>query len=334
MAVVLVALPALACYGESDPEAKVVATIDGQPVRMTAVDSLVGDQLAQMERQYHQERYDLTKAAAERAVRDRLLEQEAATRGLTLAEFIAQQAAGQVEVTDEDVVVFYRQNIGGLGGRSIDEVRPQIREYLETREVNAILDSIGDELASTRDIAILVEPVRAELNNEGSPASGPRNAPIVLTEFSDFECPFCRRFYDTLNRLKEEYEGQLRVVYRQYPLNIHPNAHAAAEASLCAEEQGEFWAMHDLMFEEQTGLDAEGLKEKAARIGLNEEEFAACLASGRFAEQIRRDREEADRLGITGTPFVFINGISVPGGAAPYEVIKEMIDEELARAGN
>jgi protein-disulfide isomerase len=330
----LIALPALACSGGGDPQAEVVARIDGEPVRMAAVDSLVGDRLAQMEYDYRQERYNLMEAAVQRLVRDRLLEQAAAAQELTLAEFIAQKASDQVDVTEEEMVTFYRQNLGAMGGRSLDDLRPQLRDYLENRELNAILDSIGNELASTRDVEFLLDPVRVELSNEGAPALGPGDAPVVLTEFSDFECPYCGRFFSTLNRLKEEYAGQLRVVYRQYPLDTHPNAYNAAKASLCAHEQGEFWAMHDLMFQEQDSLGLEALKEKAARLELDEEAFNECLESDRFAEQIQRDMAEADRLGITGTPFVLVNGVPVPGGAAPYNVMKELIEEALARAGS
>ncbi|NIR46172.1 MAG: thioredoxin domain-containing protein [Gemmatimonadetes bacterium] len=328
----LATLPLIGCSQGGSQSDEVLVRIDGEPVRMTAVDSLVGDRLAQMERDYRQERQNLMEAALQRVVRDRLIEKAAAARGLTSAEFIAQEAADQVEVTEEDMVTFYRQNMAAMAGRSLEEIRPQLREYLETRELNEVLDSIGETLKETHDVVMLMEPIRADLSNEGSPALGPGNAPVTLTEFSDFECPYCRRFFDTLNRLKQEYEDQLRVVYRQYPLSTHPNAYKAAMASLCAHEQREFWAMHDILFLEQDSLGVEALKRKASRLGLNEEEFASCLESDRYATQIERDVQEADRLGITGTPFVFVNGVAVPGGAAPYDVMKEMIEEELARA--
>jgi protein-disulfide isomerase len=163
---------------------------------------------------------------------------------------------------------------------------------------------------------------------------GPEDAPVTLVEFSDFECPYCAQFYRTLKQLAENYSGRLRVVYRQFPIRTHPNAYAAAEASLCAHDQGEFWAMHDVMFEDQDNLDPTSLREKAERIGLDLEQYDTCLASERHAERIDRDRREARRLGVDGTPAIFVNGVPLAVGAPAYSVAARAIDEELSRAGS
>ena len=140
-------------------------------------------------------------------------------------------------------------------------------------------------------------------------------------EFADFECPYCVRIVSSLKRLEETYGDNVRLVFRQFPLSsIHRHAQKAAEASLCADEQGKFWEMHDVMFEEQGTLGLTDLKEKAARLGLDSERFDACLDSSKYAARVAADFDAARRLGLTGTPAMFINGRFL-SGAQPYELI-------------
>jgi predicted DsbA family dithiol-disulfide isomerase len=318
-----------ACAPESE-DTKVLATIDGAEVTMADLDEVAGDRIAQLDFEYQSQRHQLVQAALDRVVRDRLLEDEAAARGLSLEEMIAAETFG-AEVTEEEVVVWYRQNMAALGGRSLEELQPRIEEFLLNNKRDQILNSLAARLREGREVVILLEPLRIDFENAGSPAVGPAGAPVTLTEFSDFECPYCGRFFPTLQRLKETYGDRLRVVFRQYPLANHPNAFKAAEASLCAHDQGRFWELHDLMFTEQDRLDIESLKEKAERLGLDRARFDACLDSGQHAERIRVDLRAGDRAGVSGTPSLYINGIPVPGGAAPYESIAELIDEELER---
>ena len=164
----------------------------------------------------------------------------------------------------------------------------------------------------------------------GFPATGPPDATVIIVEFSDFQCPFCARFLPTLERAKTEYAGKLRVVYRHLPpSSIHPYAQKAAEASLCAADQGKFRALHDLMFAEQQALEVPDLKEKARRLGLDAAEFDRCPDQGRHEGAVRRDFLAGEALGITGTPALFINGRSLPG-AVPFEHLAKLIDDELA----
>jgi protein-disulfide isomerase len=321
-----------ACSSASSDDPEWVATIDGAPVTMAEVEDVLGDDLAQMDQEYRRQRHQLVEAGLDRAIRDRLLEEEAAARGLSVDEVIAAETRG-LAVSDADVAAFYEQNRAALGGGSLEEWSPRIRQFMEENRQQSALNDLGARLAQGKDVVVLLDPYRVELNNEGSPIFGPANAPVTLTEFSDFECPYCGQFFPTLKRLAETYGDDLKVVYRQYPLDTHAHAWKAAEASLCAHDQDRFWEMHDLMFEEQGTLGVESLIEKAERLGLDVGQFRACLDSGRHAEQIRRDMREANRIGVDGTPAVFVNGIPAPGGAAPYEVLAELIDDELGRGG-
>jgi protein-disulfide isomerase len=172
--------------------------------------------------------------------------------------------------------------------------------------------------------------VRYDIPTEGYPSRGPEDAPITIVEFSDFECPFCRRFFEqTYAPLLEAYPGQIRFVYRNLPLtSIHPNAMPAAVASLCANDQDAYWDYHDKLFSSETfGRDT--YVQYATDLGLDVEEFTACLDSGKHDEFIQQDMDFALNLGVQSTPTFFINGLAIVG-AQPLPNFQQLIDLELA----
>ena len=118
-------------------------------------------------------------------------------------------------------------------------------------------------------------------------------------EFSDFQCPYCSRLVPELDQVVQKYGNQVRLVFRQFPLTMHPFAKKAAEAALCANEQGKFWEMHDAMFHDQQGLAVDALKAKAAAIGLNTEHFNYCLDAGKYASGVNTDIEAGEAAGGT-----------------------------------
>jgi protein-disulfide isomerase len=180
-------------------------------------------------------------------------------------------------------------------------------------------------------VEILLEPPRVAVAAVG-PAKGPADAPVTIIEFSDFQCPYCKRALPTLSQLLEKYPEKIRVVYRHLPLEgIHPRARPAAAASVCAEDQGRFWDYHDLVFENNRALEDADLESYAGRAGLDVESFKQCIADGRHRERIDADIEAATQAGITGTPAFVVNGI-VMRGAKPLDDFAVVIDAELARA--
>jgi protein-disulfide isomerase len=162
---------------------------------------------------------------------------------------------------------------------------------------------------------------------------GDENAPVTIVEWSDFECPFCTRFYEqTLGLIDEQYiqTGKVKLVYRDYPLGFHPNAQKAAEAAECADEQDMFWEMHDLLFERGVTGGTESFKQFAVDLGLNANEFNDCLDSGEMAAEVAKDMQDGQAAGIRGTPGFIINGQLV-SGAQPFANFKQVIDAELAK---
>lgn len=184
-----------------------------------------------------------------------------------------------------------------------------------------------------------VAPVTADDHIKGNP-----NAPIVFIEYSDFDCPFCRQFHDTMNTVMNEYgiDGRVAWVYRHFPIvSRHPNAIRVAEASECAAELGgndAFWAFSDLAFGQRGGIndptDISRLSEFAVASGVDERQFTTCLQSGRYTQQILADIEEAMAAGAEGTPHVVViagDEQGVINGAQPYEVMVSIIENLLSQ---
>ncbi len=183
-------------------------------------------------------------------------------------------------------------------------------------------------------------PVRTSVAD--APFLGRADAPVTIVEFSDYQCPFCQRFFAaTFPALKTEYidAGKVRYVFRDFPLEMHPQARKAAEAAHCAGEQGKYWEMHDALFQNQGALAPEQLAEHARTVGVDGATFDACLASGRHAPRVERGLADGAAAGVQGTPG-FVVGKTTAGdvvegtpirGAQPLETFRRIIDRALAQ---
>ncbi len=179
---------------------------------------------------------------------------------------------------------------------------------------------------------------------DDDPYLGNRDAKLVVVEFSDFQCPFCRKFYvESLKQFKKEYveTGKVMFVYRDFPLNFHPMAEISGEAAQCANDQGKFWELHDKIFDEQqkrgTGTisySEADLKKWAEEIGLNMDEFNACLNEGKYKDEVNKDFDYGYKQGIRGTPGFYIYNretgkVKIIEGAYPYAQFKQIIEDML-----
>ncbi len=169
---------------------------------------------------------------------------------------------------------------------------------------------------------------------EAQPSKGPADALVTIVEFSEFQCPFCSRVLPTTARILDEYEGQVRIVWRNNPLPFHQQALPASIAAMEAYEQGgadKFWEMHDLLFENQRQLSREDIERYGQQVGLNMGELRAALDNEEHKDAIEADQTLARQIGARGTPNFFINGRQLTG-AQPFEAFKTVIDEEIATA--
>src|SRR5215216_2846775 len=172
--------------------------------------------------------------------------------------------------------------------------------------------------------------VRYDIPSEGFYSIGPEDAPITIVEFSDYQCPFCRRWHDEVYEpLLASYPGQIKLVYRNLPLtSIHPDALSAAEAAMCAGEQDAYWPYHEKLFSSDS-LGRQIYIHYAQELSLNMTTFEACMTEHKYQEAIQIDSDFAIDMGIRSTPTFFINGLAVVG-AQPLDVFKQVIDKELA----
>lgn len=188
----------------------------------------------------------------------------------------------------------------------------------------------GAPIAPTK---ISIRPVDAKNDH----IRGAKNAKVTIVEYSDFECPFCKRFHETMKQVLANYPNDVRWVYRHFPLDgLHQQARREAHASECAGEQGKFWEFADLILQETTsndGLDLSKLPDYARRIGMNVDQFNGCISSEKYAAAVREDEQDAQAAGAQGTPYSVIigpKGETTPlSGARPYADIKSAVDAIL-----
>jgi protein-disulfide isomerase len=184
---------------------------------------------------------------------------------------------------------------------------------------------------STQTQARFDEPTLYKVTLDDAPARGSASAPVTIVEFSDFQCPYCGRAYQSVNTIEKEYGSKVRLVMKQYPLGFHEHAKPAALAALAAGEQGKFWEMYDLLFTHNTKLDAASLEDYARQAGLDVAKWKADMADPKLAAQIDREQAQGNKLGVSGTPAFFINGRKMVG-AQPVDQFRANVEAELARA--
>ena len=171
-----------------------------------------------------------------------------------------------------------------------------------------------------------------QVDTAGRPERGGGvKAPVTIIEFSDYECPFCGRAEKIVNQVMTTYGDRIRLVYRDFPLEMHQHARLASEAANCANAQGKFWEYHAKLFDNQTALSEEQLKSYAGELGLDKAKFETCLKEKPFKAAIDKDMTDGSKVGVNGTPAFFINGRML-SGAQPFDKFKEVIDDELANA--
>ncbi|MDE2293805.1 MAG: thioredoxin domain-containing protein [Elusimicrobia bacterium] len=191
-------------------------------------------------------------------------------------------------------------------------------------------------LGDFKDLSVDPDKERlAKVDLRGSPVRGSKTAPVSIIEYTDFECPFCQRGYEIMrHQIMPAYEGKVKWIYKSLPLtSIHPWAQPAAIAAACVKEQGvdKFWKVHDDYFENQQDITPDNLDDKTAEFvkeaDVDAKKFQACYEAKKTLPAVNRDAQEADALGITGTPAFLVNGHLVPG--ADYRTLKRLIDEAL-----
>ncbi len=317
-----------------------VASIAGKPfteadfrkAAAAALDALEKQQAAQREQLKTQHAQELA-VTRERELRTLLDQRALDLEGLTSGRSgLAVLGDLQVTVVDEaDVKAFYLERQSQIQ-QPYAAIRDQIVEMLQNQRTDLETRRFTNALWLKHGIKALDKPKRVDIPGSG-PARGAANAPITIVEFSDFQCPYCVRTVPEIQQVLATYPDHVRVVYRQLPLrSIHPQAQAAAEASLCANDQGKFWEMHDALFALNGKLQDSSYADLATKLGLKADDFANCMTEHKHAKTVEADTAAADAVGATGTPYLLVNGRSL-NGAASFNDLAMLVEDELARLG-
>jgi protein-disulfide isomerase len=316
----------------SDPEgSKEAARIGGDSITVAELDARIKDDLFDQETDGRDpaKLYELRTEKLDELIDERLLEDEAKARGMSADDLAKLEESKARPVEQAEIQAFYDQVKARLGGAKLEAVADQIRRRLDAQRRFQARSDFVEGLREKAQVTVSLEPPRIPVEASG-PSVGPSAAPVTIVEFSDFQCPFCKRAVATVNEIAKRYPDQVRIVFRHFPLDGHALARPAAEASACADAQGKFWPYHDLLFESSPELGQERLRELAGKSSLDLAAFDACLADGRLRARVEQDLAAGREAGVSGTPAFFVNGIPLSGARSVDEFV-ELIERELAR---
>ncbi len=313
-----------------DP-ALVVGTVNGASVTAGELDKHLAEEMSRLSEEYLTKVHDARKQGLDEMLTDRAIELEAKAQGITKEDVVRKGVTEKMSTPSEaELKEFYDKFVKGKYNVPYEDAKMQIAQKMmeekQTERAKAFVEEIKKKYNATMSLPLPAIP-RVEVAATG-PSRGPANAPITIIEFSDFECPFCSRAKGTVDEVMQKYGDKIHLVYRQFPLPFHSHAKKAAEAAICADEQGKFWQMHDKMFDNNKNLTPDELKGYAKGLGLDSKKFDECLDSGKAAATVEKDIADGKKVFVNGTPHFFINGRGL-SGAQPIEAFAEIIDAEL-----
>jgi protein-disulfide isomerase len=280
-----------------------------------------------LEVEYERTRHATLDSELEKLVNKRVLDLEAQSAKTTPDALL-----GKLEkptVTDAEARDFYETRKERTH-ESYEALEKRIKDHLLEEKTKKNNDAYYATLRKKFHADISLEPLRAKVSTSG-PGRGPSAATVTIVEFADFQCPFCRQMEPVLAQALKRYPNTLRLVYKNYPLTeIHPDAMHAAEAAVCAGQQGKFWEMHDALFGPSAELTIPALRATAGRVGVESDKFEDCVRGHAADGTIQDDMLEGRALAFSGTPALFVNGRLIPGTIS-LENLSAMIDDELHR---
>ena len=311
-------------------DARPAATVGGAVITMDDLDKAAANQLAKV----HQQEFQVRSDALTGMIQQKLVANEAAARKVSEADLLQTEIdAKTANPTPEEVSQYYDKMKSRMGGKTLDDVKGDIEKVLKAQKANERRAQFLTELSAKNEVKIMLEPPRSNITlRPTAPVLGPADAPITIVEWSDYQCPFCKRAHPTIEQVMSEYKGKVRFIYLDYPLPFHPMAMPASQAAHCAEDQGKFWEYHKNLFESPGDLSKADLTKRATDVGLDAAAFEACAASSKHDGLIKTNYDDGAALGVTGTPAFFINGRMLVG-AQPIEQFRDIINDELTRKG-
>jgi predicted DsbA family dithiol-disulfide isomerase len=309
--------------GAQQNNSAVVAEIGSQKLTRADLEQKQAAKLLQARYQY----YLAEREAVNQLIEDHLLEMEAQREHMTVEQLLERKVTSQVKDPSEDQLqVFYE---GLRTEEPFATVREKIVGTLRQIRLAKARAAYLESLRSQVSVLIGLAPPKTEVAFDNAPRRGPQDAPVLIVEFADYECPYCQRIHPELKKLEEEFAGKVALAFKDFPLPMHADAEKAAEATRCAAEQGKFWEFHDTLFDNNQKLELAQLKEYARTLKLDAARFDKCLDTSEQAAAVKKDLVQGRRLGLTGTPSFFINGHFL-SGAVKYSTLREIVEQQLA----
>ena len=305
---------------------RVLATVNGQAITAGDVEESLRPLIFDVQTQI----YKLRKQQLDAKINDLLLERESQARKVAPEALLETEVTAKLKkVTEEDVQAFFEEHKQDIGGEFAQK-KDQVRIYLEERESRRAESAFAERLRTAAALKLfLKEPEQPvyQISTEDQPSKGTQTAAVTIVEFTDYQCPTCAATSPVLERLLTEYNGKVRLVVRDFPLEQHGDAFKAAEAAEAAREQGKYWEYVALLMKNQSALSPDQLKVYASQLSLDRKRFDEALDSDKFADKVQRDLRDGIKYGVAGTPAIFINGRLVADRT--YETLKAAIDTTL-----
>jgi protein-disulfide isomerase len=304
-----------------------VATVGGKTITQSELDKHVKQRMVAIE----QQKYEAMREGLEELIDKELMAQEAKARGTTVEALEKVEVKDKVaQPSDADIQELYDANKEELGGEPLEKVKPRLVEFLQQMEEGKLHGVLISQLKSKYKTSITLKAPTVEVANGSRPPLGNPKATVKIIEFSDYECPYCKKGEEAVKQVMKEYGDRVQLYYRDYPLPFHKHARNASLMANCANAQGKFWEYHGKLFAMEE-LSTEKMKAAAGEIGLDKAKFDKCFEDQEFKKAVDQDVTDAQNVGVTGTPTFFVNG-RVLTGAQPFEAFKQVIDEELAKS--
>lgn len=306
--------------------ARVLATVNDKKITMGDIEESLRPLIFNVQEQV----YALRKQDVELKVNDTLLAQEAQKKGVTTQALLNAELSAKVPpVTEAQAQEFYNKNKDRISGEFAD-LKTQIIQYMREEKEQAATVAYAEQLRRASKVEVNLtapESPAFTIATDDQPVKGNAKALVTIVEFTDYECPSCARQHPVLEKIVSEFGDRVRLVVRDFPLTQHANARKAAEAAEAAREQNKYWEYVSVLFQNQSALSVDKLRQYATDLGLDRAKFDASLDSGKFAEKVQRDVLDGHKLGINGTPTLFINGKRISDNS--YESMKATIEAAL-----
>jgi protein-disulfide isomerase len=303
-----------------------VATVNGQTIYEDELAPLIQGQLMPLRNQ----EYEIKKKAMDGLIQQKLLEAAAEKKGVTSEQLLTQEVDSKIADPSDAELQGYYMALRDRIKSPYSEVQSQLRASLKQAKIQQARQDYMKDLRSGSNVEVQLSAPRINVAYDTARVRGNPKAPVMIVEFSDYQCPYCHQAEPTVAAILAKYGNKVSLAYRDFPLrSIHDHAEVAAEASRCALEQGKFWDYHDQLFK-STNLDKEALIGYARDAKLDDKQFEACLTSEKYKAQIDKDLDEGRKAGVTGTPAFFVNGIEL-SGAQGQDAFTRAIDDELSR---